>query len=99
MDPRQIVGKTIAHFKILEALASGGMANVYKAVDVQLDRTVVLKILDADLLGDEGARRRFLREARLASSLDHPNICTIYEIHEAEGVYYIAMQYVEGTSL
>ena len=99
MDPRQIVGKTIAHFKILEALASGGMANVYKAVDVQLDRTVVLKILDADLLGDESARRRFMREARLASSLDHPNICTIYEIHEADGLYYIAMQYVEGQTL
>ncbi len=99
MDPRQIVGKTIAHFKILEALASGGMANVYKAVDVQLDRTVVLKILDADLLGDDSARRRFLREARLASSLDHPNICTIYEIHEADGLYYIAMQYVEGQTL
>ncbi|HQR36921.1 MAG TPA: protein kinase [Blastocatellia bacterium] len=99
MDPRQIEGKTIAHFKILQSLASGGMANVYKAVDVQLDRTVVLKILDADLLGDDGARRRFLREARLASSLDHPNICTIYEIHEADGVYYIAMQYVEGNTL
>jgi serine/threonine protein kinase/HEAT repeat protein len=99
MDPRQIVGKTIAHFKILEALASGGMANVYKAVDVQLDRIVVLKILDADLLGDDSARRRFMREARLASSLDHPNICTIYEIHEVDGLYYIAMQYVEGQTL
>ena len=72
MDPRQIVGKTIAHFKILEALASGGMANVYKAVDVQLDRTVVLKILDADLLGDDSARRRFLREALFFYYLDNP---------------------------
>ncbi|MBK6427557.1 MAG: serine/threonine protein kinase [Blastocatellia bacterium] len=99
MDSRQIVGTTIAHFRILEPLASGGMASVYRALDVQLDRTVVLKILDADLLGEESARRRFLREARLASSLDHPNICTIYEIHEDKGVYYIAMQYVEGHTL
>lgn len=99
MDPRQIVGKTVAHYNILEDLGSGGMANVYKALDIQLDRTVVLKILDADLLGDENARRRFLREARLASSLDHPNICTIYEIHDDNGVYYIAMQFVEGQTL
>lgn len=99
MDSRQIVGTTIAHFRILEPLASGGMASVYRALDIQLDRTVVLKILDADLLGEESARRRFLREARLASSLDHPNICTIYEIHEDKGVYYIAMQYVEGNTL
>jgi serine/threonine protein kinase len=99
MDSRQIVGTTIAHFRILEPLASGGMASVYRALDIQLDRTVVLKILDADLLGEESARRRFLREARLASSLDHPNICTIYEIHEDKGVYYIAMQYVEGHTL
>ena len=61
MDSRDIVGTTVAHFRIQEPLASGGMANVYKAVDVQLDRIVVLKVLDADLLGDEGARRRFLR--------------------------------------
>lgn len=94
-----MIGKTIAQYKIIEALGKGGMGKVCKAIDTSLNRTVVLKLLARELLGNENARRRFLREARLASALDHPNICTIYEIQETEGFYYIAMQYVEGQNL
>lgn len=94
-----MIGKTIAQYKITEALGKGGMGKVCKAIDTNLNRTVVLKLLARELLGNENARRRFLREARLASALDHPNICTIYEIQETEGFYYIAMQYVEGQTL
>lgn len=94
-----MIGKTIAQYKIIEALGKGGMGKVCKAIDTNLNRTVVLKLLARELLGNENARRRFLREARLASALDHPNICTIYEIQQTEGFYYIAMQYVEGQTL
>ncbi|MCS6886544.1 MAG: protein kinase [Acidobacteriota bacterium] len=94
-----LVGKTIAQYKIVEALGKGGMGKVCKAIDINLNRTVVLKLLARELLKNENARKRFLREARLASALDHPNICTIYEIQETEGFYYIAMQYIEGQTL
>ncbi|MBL8148535.1 MAG: serine/threonine protein kinase, partial [Blastocatellia bacterium] len=94
-----MIGKMVAQYRIIEALGKGGMGKVCKAVDTKLDRTVVLKLLARDLLTNENARRRFMREARLASVLDHPNICTIYEIEEVDGFYYIAMQYVEGQTL
>lgn len=94
-----MIGKTIAQYRILEALGQGGMGSVYKAHDNQLDRMVVLKLLSSDLLAHDVARRRFLREARLASALDHPNICMIYEIQENAEFYYIAMQYIEGNNL
>jgi serine/threonine protein kinase len=96
---RGMVGKTLGHYKLLEELGHGGMGTVYKARDLALDRIVVVKVLSPDLMADAEARRRFWREARLASALDHPNICTIYGIEEAEGYSFIVMQYVEGKTL
>src|SRR5215467_4125694 len=87
------------NYKILRKLDEGGGGVVYLARDIRLQRQVVLKLLSDELAGDEGARRRFLREARLASSLDHPNVCTIHEINDTEGLDFIVMQYVEGKSL
>src|SRR6266536_343305 len=89
-------GKTFAQYKVMEILGKGGMGQVYKAHDTQLDRTVVLKMLSSDLLSNDTARTRFAREARLASVLDHPNICMIYEIQEQTDLFFIAMQFVEG---
>ncbi|MBK7996013.1 MAG: serine/threonine protein kinase [Blastocatellia bacterium] len=94
-----MIGKTVAQYKILEILGKGGMGQVYKAHDTQLDRTVVLKLLSSDLLTNDTARKRFAREARLASVLDHPNICMIYEIQEKDSQFFIVMQYVEGQTL
>jgi serine/threonine protein kinase len=94
-----MIGKTIAQYRIVEELGRGGMGSVYKAVDTQLDRTVVVKLLLRDRMSDEESRRRFVREARLASALDHPNICTIFEVQQLEGSYFIAMQYVDGETL
>ncbi|MBI4855043.1 MAG: protein kinase [Acidobacteria bacterium] len=94
-----MIGKTIAQYKIQEELGKGGMGQVYKAQDEQLDRTVVLKLLSSDLLTNDTARKRFSREARLASVLDHPNICMIYEIKEADSQFFIVMQYIEGQTL
>jgi serine/threonine protein kinase len=89
----------ISHYRLIEELGQGGMGTVYKAEDTVLDRAVVLKLLASDLVLDPESRNRFLREARLASALDHPNICTIYEISDVEGQYFIAMQYVSGKTL
>jgi serine/threonine protein kinase len=94
-----MIGKIVAQYKILEELGKGGMGQVYKAHDEQLARTVVLKLLSSDLLANDTARKRFSREARLASVLDHPNICMIYEIKEADGQFFIVMQYIEGQTL
>jgi len=95
-----MVGKTIAHFRILEALGGGGMGVVYKARDLKLDRLVALKFLSAELSLDSAGKERFAREAKAASALDHPNICTIFEINETEnGQMYIAMAYYEGETL
>src|ERR671926_1889164 len=90
---------TISHYRLEEELGAGGMGRVHKTYDTTLDRTVVLKLLAADLVAEDESRRRFLREARLASALDHPNICTIYEIAEVDHQYFIAMQYVQGKTL
>ncbi len=89
-------GKTISHYRITGQLGSGGMGVVYKAEDTNLDRTVALKFLAAHLLESEGHKQRFLREAKAAASLDHPNICTVYEIGEADGRVFLAMGYVDG---
>ncbi len=94
-----MVGRTILHYRILKEIGKGGMGVVYKAEDTKLHRTVAVKVLAADLVGDEKARTRFLREARAASAIDHPNICTVYEINEAEDVLFFVMQYVEGKTL
>ena len=94
------VGEEIAHFRVLERLGGGGMGVVYKALDVRLGTTVALKFLPAHSNADTEAKGRFIQEAKAASALDHPNICTIYEIGETEtGELFIAMAYYEGPSL
>ncbi|MBN2246566.1 MAG: protein kinase [Candidatus Aminicenantes bacterium] len=94
-----MIGKTISQYKIIDKLGEGGMGVVYKAEDTKLKRTVALKFLPPDLTRDLEARERFIQEAQAAAALDHPNICTVYEINESDGDTYIAMAYVEGKSL
>ena len=95
-----MIGQTISHYKILEKLGEGGMGVVYKAQDLKLDRTVALKFLSFHLTANESEKKRFVHEAKAASSLDHPNICTFYELGETEeGQLFIAMAYYEGLTL
>ena len=92
-------GKILAHYRIIEKLGQGGQATAYKAEDLRLNRVVVVKTLLPELAVTETARRRFEREARLCSALDHPNICAIYDLGESDGFCYIVMQFVEGQTL
>jgi serine/threonine-protein kinase len=94
-----MIGSQINQYKILEKIGSGGQGTVYKALDTKLHRTVVIKILPPELTAKTANFKRFEREAQLCSQLDHPNICTIYDFHEANGVFYIAMQYVDGKNV
>ena len=94
-----MVGSQINQYKIQEKIGSGGQGTVYKALDTKLNRTVVIKILPPELTQRTANFKRFEREAQLCSQLDHPNICTIYDFNEANGVFYIAMQYVEGKNV
>ena len=94
-----MIGKTISHYKILEKIGRGGMGEVYKAEDTKLKRTVALKFINPQTLENEEMKVRFLREAQAAAALDHPNICTVYEIDEADGQTFISMAYIGGQSL
>jgi Tol biopolymer transport system component/predicted Ser/Thr protein kinase len=94
-----VVGRTISHYKILERLGKGGMGEVWKAEDTRLRLTVALKFLGSDLLESEDYKTRLVREAQAAVSLDHPNICRVYGLHEEDGETFIAMAYIDGPSL
>src|SRR5204862_7419731 len=94
-----MVGSQINQYKIIEKIGSGGQGTVYKAKDTKLNRTVVIKVLPPELTQKTANFKRFEREAQLCSQLDHPNICTIYDFNEANGVYYIAMQWVDGKNV
>src|SRR5438067_6491275 len=94
-----MIGAKLGNYRILEKIGAGGQGTVYKATDTKLGRAVVIKVLPPELTVKEANLKRFEREARLASALDHPNICTIFDLNDLNGVHFIAMQFVEGKNV
>jgi eukaryotic-like serine/threonine-protein kinase len=94
-----VIGKTISHFSILEKLGEGGMGVVYKARDSHLDRLVAIKVLPPEKVADPERKQRFMREAKAASSLNHPNIITVHEVGNEDGLDFIVMEFVVGKPL
>ena len=95
----QAVSETISHYRIISKLGAGGMGEVYLAQDINLERKVALKILPSEVASNQDRMRRFVQEAKAAASLNHPNIAHVYEIGEAGGVNFIAMEFVDGQTL
>ncbi|MEK6335638.1 MAG: protein kinase [Acidobacteriota bacterium] len=91
--------ESIAHYRIIKKLGAGGMGEVYLALDTKLDRKVAIKVLRPDSLAEENLKKRLLKEAQAAARLDHPNICAVYDVNEADGFTFIVMQYIEGETL
>ena len=94
-----MIAESIAHYRIIKKLGAGGMGEVYLALDTKLDRKVAIKVLPPDFLADENLKKRLIREAQAAAKLDHPNICAIYDVNEADSFTFIVMQYIEGETL
>jgi serine/threonine protein kinase len=94
-----MIAESIAHYQIIKKLGAGGMGEVYLALDTKLDRKVAIKVLPPDSVAEETLKKRLLREARAAAKLDHPNICAVYDVNEADSLTYIVMQYIEGETL
>jgi serine/threonine-protein kinase len=94
-----MIGQLLLHYRVVEKIGEGGQGTVYKVIDTTLDRPAVIKVLPPDLTDSVSNLKRFEREAKLASSLDHPNICTIFGLHKVDDIHFIAMQYIEGRNV